>query len=216
MLQNYRPATVPGGYISHKGCAMYKIFMLLLVLALANAARAEKPFDEQLAAAEQGDLTAMLATGTAYYRGDSVERDCYEARRWLKKSAAAGAAVAYYLIGVMDDDGMCGIGRAERAVEYYRLAAAKHHAGAQYRLGELYRTGRGVDQDMALAIQWLEAAAGQGEPRADCSLARIYFKGGEVPKNRQKALRRLRRGLESHDAEAVALCHEIRVADSEP
>lgn len=190
---------------------MYK-FLLIVVLLLPSIAAAEQPFTETLAAAEAGDRAAMLATGAAYYRGSGVERDCYEARRWLKKSAAAGAVEAYYLLGTIDDDGNCGLAQAERAADNYRQAAEQGHAGARYRLGELYRSGRGVEQNGAAALKLLEAAAGQGEARAFCSLAQLYLKGEAVPASRQKALRWLRRGLASRNPEAVALCRELQAA----
>lgn len=189
---------------------MHKFLLLIVLVLLPAAALAERPFAELLAAAEGGERAAMLATGVAYYRGNGVDQDCYEARSWLKKAAGAGEVEAYYLIGTLDDDGSCGIGRAERAVEYYRLAAEMEHAGAQYRLGELYRTGRGVEQSTLKAFKLLEAAAAKNEPRAFCSLARIYAKGGEVQASRQKALRWLRRGLESHNPEAVELCGMVK------
>ena len=189
---------------------MRKFLLLIVLVFLPAAALAERPFAEVLAAAEGGERAAMLATGIAYYRGEGVEQDCYEARSWLKRAAGAGEIEAYYQIGTLDDDGRCGIGRAERAVEFYRLAAEMGHGGAKYRLGELYRTGRGVEQDTLKAFKLLEAAAAQKEPRAFCSLARIYAKGGEVQVSRQKALRWLRRGLESHDPDAVELCRMVQ------
>jgi hypothetical protein len=187
-------------------------FLLLLVLVLLPAsAMAERPFSELLAAAERGDRAAMLATGIAYYKGNGVDQDCYEARSWLKKAAGAGEIEAYYLIGTLDDDGSCGIGRAERAVEFYRIAAEMGHAGAQYRLGELYRTGRGVDLDLLKALKWLKAAGDRKEPRAFCSLARIYAKGSdEIQVNRQKAQQWLRRGLESRNTDAVEICQAVK------
>lgn len=188
---------------------MYK-YLLFVMLLLPVTVAAEQPFGETLAAAEAGGRAAMLATGAAYYRGAGVERDCYEARRWLKKSAAAGEAEAYYLLGTIDDDGNCGLAQAERAADNYRQAAERGHAGARYRLGELYRSGRGVEPDGGAALKLLEAAADQGEARAFCSLAQLYLKGEGVPANRQKALRLLRRGVASHNPEAVALCRELQ------
>lgn len=190
---------------------MRQFMLLLLLILLPTAAVAERQFAELLYNAEKGERSAMMATGVAYYRGEGVEPDCYEARRWLKNAAEAGEVEAYYLLGTLDDDGSCGLAQAERAAESYRQAAAKGHGGACYRLGELYRTGRGVDLDTATALKLLETAAGKGESRAFCSLALITLKGGEVQLGRQKALRWLRRGLESHDPEAVALCREVRL-----
>lgn len=193
---------------------MRKFLVLVVILLLPSLAAAEKTFPELLYGAEQGDRAAMLGAGFAYYLGDGVERDCYEARRWLKSAAEAGEVEALYLLGSMDDEGRCGIAQAESAVEFYRRAAEKGHAGARYRLGELYRTGRGVDPDTDAAFKLLETAAGQGEPRAFCSLARLHAKGGGVQVNRQKALRWLRKGLASRNAEAVELCREVQAETS--
>lgn len=189
---------------------MGKYLGFIFILFLPSLAAAEKPFSELLAGAEAGGRPAMLATGLAYYRGDGVERDCYEARRWLKRAAEAGEVEALYNLGTLDDEGSCGIARAESAVEFYRRAAEKGHAGACFRLGELYRTGRGVEPDVDQAFRWLDAAAGQGEPEAFCALARLYARGSGVQASRQKAQRWLRKGLGSRSAGAVELCREVQ------
>ena len=189
---------------------MRKFPVLLCILLLPLTAAAENSFPELLAGAERGVAADMLATGRAYYHGEVVERDCYEARRWLKKAAAAGEVEALYTLGIIDDEGRCGIAQAESAVDYYRRAADRGHAGARYRLGELYRLGRGVEPDASEAFKLLTLAAGQGEPMAFCSLARLYAKGNGVPASRQKAQRWLRKGLSSRNDEAVALCRDVQ------
>jgi TPR repeat protein len=189
---------------------MRKFLVFMIIFALPALAAAEKSFPELLGGAERGFSADMLGAGLAYYHGDGVERDCYEARRWLKRAAEAGEVEALYRLGTIDDEGTCGIAQAESAAEFYRQAAEKGHAGARYRLGELYLTGRGVDPDPAAAFKWLELAAGQGEPRAFCALARMYLKGSGVPVNRQKGLRWLRRGLASQNTDAVELCRELQ------
>ncbi len=189
---------------------MHKLLVFVFILVLPSLAAAERPFGELLADAEGGGRAAMLATGLAYYRGEGVEQDCYEGRRWLKRAAEEGEIEALYVLGTMDDEGRCGIAQAESAVEFYRQAADKGHAGARYRLGELYRTGRGVEPDAARAYQLLAAAAGQGEPRAFCALARLYARGSGVQASRQKALRWLRKGLGSQNGEAVDVCREVQ------
>jgi len=190
---------------------MRKFPVLLCILLLPLTAAAGNSFPELLAGAERGVSADMLATGRAYYHGDVVERDCYEARRWLKKAAEAGKVEALYLLGSIDDEGSCGIAQAESAAENYRRAAEKGHAGARYRLGELYRLGRGVEPDASEAFKLLNLAAGQGESLAYCSLARLYAKGSGVAASRQKAQRWLRKGLGSRSDEAVALCREVQV-----
>ena len=189
---------------------MGKILLLLGILLLPTTALADRPFKELLAAAENGDREAMLATGLAYYRGAGVKPDCYEARRWLKNAAGAGEVEAIYRLGIVDDDGNCGLSQAEQAAENFRKAADQGHAGAAFRLGELYRSGRGVDRDTDQAIRWLEKAAARNDFRAYCSLAVIYAKGDEFKPNRPKAQALLRRGLASRSPEVLDHCREIR------
>jgi len=189
---------------------MRMVHVLLCIFLLPLTAAAGNSFPELLVGAERGVAADMLATGRAYYHGEGVERDCYEARRWLKKAAETGEVEALYLLGTIDDEGSCGIAQAESAVDYYRRAADRGHAGARYRLGELYRLGRGVEPDASEAFRLLTLAAGQGEPLAFCSLARLYAKGSGVPASRQKAQRWLRKGLGSRSEEAVALCRDVQ------
>jgi len=125
---------------------MRKFLFLMFLCALPSLAAAEKQFAELLAGAEAGERAAMLATGLAYYRGDGVERDCYEARRWLKKGAEAGEVEALYTLGSMDDEGSCGIAQAESAAVFYRRAADMGHAGARYRLGSCIAPGAGLSR----------------------------------------------------------------------
>jgi TPR repeat protein len=194
-----------------KGSTMRNLLMLLIITALpVVAVAAEKPFSSLLAGAENGDRSAMRATGLGYFHGEGVERDCYEARRWLKKAGTLGDAEALYALGLMDDEGSCGIGQAEAAFDNFQKAALQGHAGARYHLGELYRTGRAAELDYNQAFKWLDAAARQGETRAWCSLAKLYAKGNGVRTDRKEALRCLKKGLSSRETETVALCREVQ------
>jgi len=55
--------------------------------------------------------------------------------------------------------------------------AEQGDAEAQYQLGGMYRTGRGVMRDYDLARQLLERAAAQEYAMAHCGLASLYEKG---------------------------------------
>jgi len=50
--------------------------------------------------------------------------------------------------------------------KWWRLAAEQGDAGAQYNLGRIYATGRGVPQDIVLAHMWSHLAALQGHEQA--------------------------------------------------
>ena len=62
--------------------------------------------------------------------------------------------------------------------EFKRLAEAGE-AEAQARLGEMYFTGRGVDENQALAVQWFTAAARQGDIGSQVNLGLILTRNSE-------------------------------------
>jgi len=65
--------------------------------------------------------------------------------------------------------------------------AERGNMAAQFRLGERYATGRGVERDAGLAAQWIERAARQGHPEAQAALGLIYEIGRGVDQDRQVA-----------------------------
>jgi len=60
-------------------------------------------------------------------------------------------------------------------------AALAGNAEAQYQLASLYRSGRGVDQDDALALKWMKAAAAQDHVKAQFNLGKMYLSGRAGP-----------------------------------
>jgi TPR repeat protein len=61
----------------------------------------------------------------------------------------------------------------DEAVEWYRKAAEKGNAEAQYNLGEMYRVGRILPKDSAEAARWLKQAADQNHLEAQVRLLQI-------------------------------------------
>lgn len=55
------------------------------------------------------------------------------------------------------------------AAKWYRKAAEQGHAGAQYNLGFMYGTGRGVPQNDVEAYVWWSLSAAQGDKQAATS-----------------------------------------------
>jgi TPR repeat protein len=190
--------------------------LLVLAPALAGALEPPSPVAEEpaftllVAQAAAGDRESMLAVGRGYLAGRGTERDCYEARRWLKRAAGLESAEALFVLGLMDDNGDCGLAKADAAFAAYGAAAEKGHSGAQYRLGLLYQSGRGVDRDDELAYRWYAAAARNNEPLAWCGLADLYGKGAGVTRDLREARKWLRKGLRSGNPEAVERCNEVR------
>ena len=52
------------------------------------------------------------------------------------------------------------------AVRWYRKAAERGHAQAQFNLGGAYGLGQGVPQDVVYAHKWLNLAGSQGHEQA--------------------------------------------------
>ena len=84
--------------------------------------------------------------------------------------------------------------------QWSRLAAEQGHAGAQYNLGLMYGTGRGVPQDDAEAVRWYRLAAEQGNATAQLNLGVMYGNGESVPQDDAEAVRWYRLAAEQGDA----------------
>jgi hypothetical protein len=73
------------------------------------------------------------------------------------------------------------------AARWFLLAAAQGFAAAQYDLGVMYATGRGVPQDNAEAIRYYRLAAAQGFAAAQYDLGVMYATGRGVPQDNAEA-----------------------------
>ena len=67
-----------------------------------------------------------------------------------------------------------------QAADWYRKAAEKGFAEAQYGLGFLYLNGYGVPKDFNQATTWMLKAAEQGETKAQYNLGVSYVNGEGV------------------------------------
>ena len=66
------------------------------------------------------------------------------------------------------------------ALDEWRPLAEQGDPAAQFRLGDMYRQGRGVRLDAAEAVRWYQAAASQGNAEAQFHLAEMYETGRGV------------------------------------
>jgi tetratricopeptide (TPR) repeat protein len=70
----------------------------------------------------------------------------------------------------------------------------------EYTLGDIYYTGKGIQQDFDAAFRWYYIAAEQGSAPAESALGTCYFKGNGVAKNLQQAIYRYQKAAEQRDA----------------
>lgn len=97
----------------------------------------------------------------------------------------------------------------DESIEYYRLAAERGHAESQYKLGQCFYFGYGVDKDFSEAIDWYRKAAEQGHIEAQYKLGRCYYCGYGVDKDYSEAVKFYKKAAERGHAGAqssLGLC----------
>jgi hypothetical protein len=91
----------------------------------------------------------------------------------------------------------------EAGLRFYRPAAERGDAGAQFNLGRLYSQGRGAAPDFAQALAWFRKAAEQGHAEAQVRLADMLAKGLGGPKNAALAIKWYRAAAAQGDSDAA-------------
>jgi TPR repeat protein len=122
-------------------------------------------------AAEQGAANAQFTLGVMYANGQGVHRDEALAVEWYRRAAGAGRCQRPEQPGrhVRDRPGRAAGRRAGGVL--VRLAAEQGHALAQYNLGGMYNSGRGVARDSVRSYMWMLLAADAGDPAASANKA---------------------------------------------
>lgn len=130
-------------------------------------------------AARQGHTKAQLNLGNLYWFEDKgVPRNEQKALDWWFVAAVNGEPEAqlylahrYFQISEKNHGG----GSLAKAHYWYREAAGRGMASAQYALGVMYQTGRPMQKDMHAALLWYKKAAAQGHKEAKKRLAELGY-----------------------------------------
>ena len=88
------------------------------------------------------------------------------------------------------------------ALRHWRPLANEGIAPAEYLLGLMYATGRGVPQDDAEAVRWYRMAAHQGNAAAQYNLGLMHKTGRGVPQDDAEAVRWYRMAAHQGNADA--------------
>lgn len=129
-------------------------------------------------AAQQGNRQAQVNFGVCYLNGDGVAKDYAKALQWFNRAYFLGDVTqAGSHLANMYANGYGVEANQRTATNYYRKAAEKGYALAQYNLANRYRDGVGVQQDFAMARMWFLRAAAQGDPYAQHNLGMMYKQG---------------------------------------
>ena len=120
--------------------------------------------------ADHADAQTCLAA--CYATGEGVERDLDTAELWAKRALDSGDEQAAELLDAIheeqrDEAFELGVscheqGDYTQAFQYFRTAAELGLTTAQCRLALCYFEGEGVEQDLDMAILWIERASEQG------------------------------------------------------
>ena len=89
-----------------------------------------------------------------------------------------------------------------KAVSACRRLAEGKNADAQYTLGNVYLTGRGVKQNYKEAMKWFRKAADQGDADAQSNLGYMYAEGWGVPQDYKEAVKWFRKAAERGNVRA--------------
>lgn len=110
-------------------------------------------------------LWLLLCAGIAINGAHAQDRAPDPAQNWASPSIDPAVAAAMRT------------GAFKDAAALLETRAKTGDREAQYQLASLYRSGRGVDQNDALAFKWMKSAAGQGHTKAQYSLGSMYLSG---------------------------------------
>ena len=120
--------------------------------------------------ADHADAQACLAA--CYATGEGVERDLDAAELWAKRALDSGDEQAAELLDAIheeqrDEAFESGVscyeqGDYTQAFQYFHTAAQLGLPNAQFSLALCYFEGEGVEQDLDMAILWVERASEQG------------------------------------------------------
>jgi uncharacterized protein len=122
-------------------------------------------------------LAKYLETGRMS-AGRRSNREILAALALFACGLAASPALADVKAGV---DAWTG-GDFEAAVKEWKAPAAKGDADAQFNLGQAYKLGRGVKQDLKMAEELYAKAANQGHMQASDNYGLLLFQRGERTK----------------------------------
>ena len=127
----------------------------------------EKEFARTLAAARQGDATAMERVADFYAAGEGTKPNAAQAVEWYKNAAQKENNTAAWKLAQLYIEGKEIPQNLEQAANYVELAAQGGVAAAQNELGRFYREGLGgITAHAGQGFFWRFTAAQQGNKAA--------------------------------------------------
>lgn len=134
-------------------------------------------------AAEKGDGTAQNNLAHLYVAGNGIEKDYFEAGRWLLAASQNGIPQAQKYLA--DTDKHCNQDNSleQPQANACMVTAYMGNPKTQYTVGTFFHSGNFVKKDTKKAAEWYLEAAKQGHPLAQSILATLFYNGDGVPKD---------------------------------
>lgn len=136
-----------------------------------------RAFQELRTLTEKGSPHSMLLLGWAYERGLGTTADMKQAETWYRRAYEKGSKK-------VSKEAACHLGyiylqqkNSDKAHEAFAAGAAMDYAPAIYRLGVMYRYGRGVNKQPDKARSLFERASVLGHVFAKAELAKQLMSG---------------------------------------
>ncbi|RME82904.1 MAG: sel1 repeat family protein, partial [Zetaproteobacteria bacterium] len=127
------------------------------------------------AAARAGLPEAQAMLGLMYLRGQGVDQDETEARRWLRIAAKLGHdPEASTRLARLIETGRGGPADPAEAAQWYALAAREGHSEAMYRLAVMHFEGRAPASSLWEALFWAHQSAQHGLAEAKALVAKTW------------------------------------------
>jgi hypothetical protein len=158
--------------------------------------RAQKLYTSALAGfllQEQDEPNGQLEyrIGNMYFHAKGTQENAIESLRWFSLSADKGNAYAAYQAAELLADGKVVPMDEVRAQKLYASALSGFLLQEQedpdkqleYRIGNMYLNGKGIQKDMNAAIHWLSTSAERGNSYAAYQVGQILEEGKEVPRD---------------------------------
>ncbi|MGE0014679.1 MAG: tetratricopeptide repeat protein [Candidatus Methanomethylophilaceae archaeon] len=165
-------------------------------------------------AARSGDCEAAFEVGACYLNGIGVDKDVDKAVEFFKMGAENGSPGAALTLGDMLEQGFINkdnqrISDFDSAFRLFRIASEGGLAAGSYRMGLMYRDGKGVPQDMGKGLELITDAADKGFDQALVALFYMYRDGCGTDRDMQKAIEFLKKAAEKGNEEAISRLEEL-------
>lgn len=179
----------------------------------------EREFRNTLKSAEQGDIIAQMKVGDLYFAGTGTDKNIQQSVHWYSKAADQANTQAFHWLMTQSYEGntdanqviqkMQAEGNIFLAHWVLEMAKQSHDAAAEYAVGWMYDTGKGLIQDENQARIWYEKSAAQNYPLAIKVLGNKHLFNTYDDSSDEKAMDYLSNAAQqSNDADAaVKMAH---------